>query len=182
LGALDVRGLLEVDLAQVITPDFLLAHPLDIEADDVTDRRTLHFEGFADAGKIDLAPLRRRLQLDDGAWSRSAVSSCSPTAAFTSCSGVARYLRAFPDGRHADEARGLLRAVQARAAQALQHEEEAERAAEQAEEARRMARQREAQVGASRRAARSACERNCSAACAGDRGCQQACIQQQCRN
>jgi hypothetical protein len=182
LGGFDRRGLLEVDLARVLTPAFLLAHPPDLSLNDETDRLPLHFVGFSDAGAIDLRLLRRRPEMDEGAWLLSGVSTCASSVEMGSCASIAKYLRAFPEGRHADEARALLRAVQTRMEEALQREEDAERAAEQVEEARRTARQREAQVGASRRAARSACERNCAAACAGDRGCQQACIQQQCRN
>lgn len=147
LGQTGADGRAELDLAPRVPPAAIEGAPLRV------DLRV----GGRPVGQVDLAPVRHAHQED--AWRFAGAMRCAAPEEPDDCDGVAEYLRRYPEGPHADEARRTLerargalaeaaarrRAEAAAAAEALRRAN-AERAAElqrQAEESARRLREEE---------------------------------------
>jgi hypothetical protein len=107
---------------------------------------------------------------DEAAWQKAASESCrsaKPTSAEEACQGVTDYLKIFPDGKHATEAKHALDvAIEApRRAEAGRQKRAQEMAAEQAKRVQQTA----------------ACRQACTAGCKGNKECAQQCVQGRCQ-
>lgn len=106
LGRTNERGLLEVDVAQLLPPSLVL----------VPDKTTMDiFVEAKKVGVVDLARVYRDRR--DAAWKAADLDACREPKASTACDSVKRYLDYYPDGKHAAEAQKTLDKVSDRLAQ-----------------------------------------------------------------
>lgn len=155
-----------------------------------------------EVGYVDLGPVRATL--DERAWSGVSAGRCAETGAASDCAGLIAYLREFPEGNHAGEARAAAELARARIAEQrerIAQEQEAERQrhleeerrwqAEREAEYRRYEAERQAELERQQRQAaearaaqlaREQCQSQCRRGCRGaGPECAQACIRSTCR-
>lgn len=132
LGTTGPGGGLSVDASQVLEPEFVLRH--------AGGQAEVEVAGQPAGEAIAMEPLEG--QVEERFWSRAQATRCAAAEVPVDCVGVEGYLRRFPRGTHAEEARTILEGARARLAERARRIEEERRAEEErrrAEEERRLA-------------------------------------------
>ncbi len=96
LGKTDEAGLLRVDLDRVMAPDAKLQR----------NAKAHVMRGDKEIDRVDLASLVKARE--ESAWSRIDRGACATPQASNACDPVELFIKGYPDGAHATEARLLL--------------------------------------------------------------------------
>lgn len=168
LGDTDARGVLAIDLADVVSEDVTLREGA---------KRLALFMGRQPIGSADLKPVasvhREAARVrEDQEWAALDVTACEEGSQ-PDCQAVEAFLQKHPDGQHAPRARIALKtgrdAMKQREAEARQKQQaSAAAAAKAAEEQRKKA-----------EAAR-VCRQKCASGCKSNQQCTSACVAAQC--
>jgi hypothetical protein len=197
IGSTDGAGKLVVDLKQVLPVSAFQAPIPPVSMGVWLDSQLVGEIGVA---KVGVAMLAEREQQDELAWQAAEPGACASGLNETACAGVRRYLGAFPQGRHANEANGLIAritgavaptgtgqvqlAVAPPSALLQKAVAEAQTAAQKAMEAARtkadLAAQKAEEATAKQivKAGHDACVQTCRQVCAADKGCRKSCEEQ----
>jgi len=197
LGETDEHGKLTVQLMDVV-PERWVTGPLAAHSASLMAGGTL-------VGTVNLDAVIQSYA--ETSWALANSEKCASAESASSCDGVAAYLRNFPNGAHAREAKSALqsaaealarlRAEQQEKAQREQAEQErqerlreqqqqmererVERQQKALEKAEQDKAQRAAMAQAQKAAAQRECRRKCESGCAGNSECANTCIAGSCK-